>query len=93
MFVIMLLLHRERRPLLPYKSNGDAPRKMRMESLKETNLGAAHALFTAMEYDSICIFCLDISPFTTLGSDNGTKDLHLVLNSLNETKRCQEVIN
>ena len=75
MFVIMLLLYRERRPLLPYKSDGDAPRKIRINSLKlkETNLGVAHALFTPVEYDSICIFCLDISPCTKLGSDNGKK--------------------
>ena len=93
MFVTMLLSHIERRPLLPYKSDGDVSRKIRIKSLKQTNLGVAHALFTPMEYDSICIFCLDISPCTTLGSDNGKKDLHFVLNSLNEAKRCQEIIN
>ena len=90
---MLLYRERDRRPLLPYKSDRDAASEIRIKSLKETNLGVAHALFTPIEYDSICIFCLDISPCTTLGSHNGKKDLHFVLNSLNETKKCQEVIN
>ena len=30
---------------LPYETDGDARRKIRIKPLKETNLGVAHALF------------------------------------------------
>jgi len=43
--ILNCLVYKSRGGGLPYESDGDAHRKIRINTLKETNLGVAPALF------------------------------------------------